>query len=146
MSEEHFGFSLALVNGDIVLDNGTLRLVSGKRNLLQALELRTLTPFGTDLFNTAYGLDIQEAFTEPGSLHMVKELIKLNLVRTLGADPRVRDIREIQFQDDPAYLARHPEVSTEVIRDLRHRRFWEVEVVIDTVNNQTETLPVNISI
>src|SRR5438093_953339 len=123
-----FGHSLKMVDGDLVVQDGGLQEIAGQDNLLQALVLRILTPFGSDIFNTSYGLDIRAAFTEPNPVHIVKELIKLNLVRTLGMDPRVHDVRDIIFEDDPAYSARHPEVSPERVRDDRHRRSWKVDV------------------
>ena len=138
-----FGHGLALVDGDIVLDDDAisglrwLRTISGRPNLLQGLELRVLTPFGSDAFNVTYGLDVRQAFTRPGSVRMVKELIKLNLVRTLGTDPRVHDIREVLFTDDPGYAERHPGVSAGTLRAERHRRFWQVEVILDTAEGET---------
>lgn len=145
-ADDQFGYSLRLVDGDLLLENDHLVTVVGKPNLLQALELRILTPLGSDIFNTTYGLDIRQAFTQSASVRMVKDLIKLNLVRTLGTDPRVRDIREVLFEDDPLYRERHPELDPRTIRDDRHRRFWQVEVVLDTVQGQTETLPVTIGV
>ena len=144
--DDPFGYSLTLVNGDLVFENGTLKTVSGKRNLLQALELRVLTPFGSDIFNTTYGLNVQQAFTQPGGIRMVKELIKLSLVQTLGTDPRVHDIREVLFEDDPLYLARHPELNAQDISVDRHTRYWRVDVVLDTVDAQTQTLSLNIGV
>ncbi len=141
--DDPFGHSLALKDGDLVLENGVFQSVSGKRNLLQALELRVLTPFGSDTFNTTYGLDVKEAFTQPGNLRMMKELIKLSLVRTLGTDPRVHDIRDVVFSDDPRYLAQHPQAETD---PLRHARFWSVDVVIETVNAQPQTLSLNVGV
>ncbi len=141
-----FGHSLAIDAGDLVLEAGTFEEVHGKENLLQALELRVLTPLGNDRFNTTYGLDVRQAFTQPGTVRMVKELIKLNLVRTLGTDPRVRDIRDVVFVDDPAYLAQHPELDPQTARLNRQRRLWRVEVIIETVAGQTETLPVTIGV
>ncbi len=156
--DSHFGSSLALVDGDIVFmdtliagKNGpesarTLKPVTGRDNLLQALELRVLTPPGSDLFNTAYGLDITEAFTLPGNIRMVKELLKLSLVRTLATDPRVRDIRDVIFEDDPAYRARHPQVMEDMVRADRRARFWHVDVVIETIDGQTASLSLNIGV
>jgi hypothetical protein len=145
-SEDQFGYSLLLDEGDIVLKNGTLKLIEGKSNLLQALSLRVLTPFGSDIFNISYGLDLTEAFTQPLGLNMVKEFLKLNLVRTLGTDPRVQEIRDVLFEDDPQYLAQHPELSLEAIQDLRHKRFWQVDVVLDLIDGQTQTLAVNVGV
>jgi hypothetical protein len=141
-----FGHSLKMVDGDLVMQDRSLVEISGQNNLLQALVLRILTPFGSDIFNTSYGLDIREAFTKPNSVPIVKELIKLNLVRTLGMDSRVRDIRDIIFEDDPEYRARHPEISPEQVRDDRHRRSWKVDVILDTADNQTQTLTANIGV
>ncbi|MCB0227306.1 MAG: hypothetical protein KDI02_26655, partial [Anaerolineae bacterium] len=101
---------------------------------------------GSDPFNTTYGLDVTQAFIEPNGVRMIKELIKLNLVRTLGTDPRVSDIRQVLFDDDPAYLAAHPEVDQRLLRDQHHRRVWQVEVTIDTVQDRTTTLALKVGV
>jgi len=136
--ERHFGRSLLVEDGDIAFEevSGTSRLreVSGRRNLAQALELRVLTPFGSDRFNTLYGLDYAQIFGSEEGLRMTTELIKLNLVRTLGTDARISDVRDIVFQADEAYLAAHPELSLEELRAARVRRAWDVEVVLDTAD------------
>jgi hypothetical protein len=146
--QQLFGFGLELVDGDIVLERDfetgkdRLRTLAGKRNLLQALTLRVLTPFGSDRFNVTYGLDVQQAFVEPHGARAVKELIKLSLVRTLATDARVRDVREVLFTDDPAFLARHPELDARTFAaDSRHRRRWTVELTLDTIDGQTVVLP-----
>ncbi len=149
--DERLGRSVALVDGDIVLDGDpatglALREVAGKANLLQALVLRVATPYGSDIFNTAYGLDVEQVFTQSAGLATAKALIRLNLVRTLGTDPRVREVNEVVFEDDPIYLARHPELSQAAIQEQRHRRTWRVDVVISTVDGQTATVPVSIGV
>ncbi|MCB0108294.1 MAG: hypothetical protein KDE53_20375 [Caldilineaceae bacterium] len=141
-----FGYSLELDNGDLVIENDQLLTVAGKPNLLQALTLRVLTPYGSDQFNTTYGLDVSQAFTQPNGLSMVKELIKLNLVRTLGTDPRVDDISQVLFDDDPAYLAAHPEIAAQTLIDQHHRRYWQVDVTITTAQSQPVTLPVSVGV
>ena len=118
-------------------------------NLTQALQLRVLTPYGTDPFNAVYGLDIRQAFVEASGPRMVKELIKLNLVRTLSSDLRVRDIRDISFVGDADYLEQHPALSQyalQTLSDERHRRFWRVEVVIETVTSALTTLDANVQV
>ena len=140
------GSSPALADGDLVFDGGALRWLDGLPNLVQALQLRVLTPFGSDIFNTNYGLDARQIFTQPGTVRLIKELIKLNLVSTLGSDPRVRDIRELLFEDDPGYLDRHPELDAQTVAMDRQRRLWKVDVVIDTVNGQTQALAVNVGV
>lgn len=141
-----FGYSFLVQDGDLVIEDGALLTVEGRPNLIQALTLRVLTPYGSDPCNTSYGLDVTQAFTEPNGPRMVKELIKLNLVRTLGTDPRVGDIREVLFDDDPVYLERHPDVDERQLRDQHHRRVWRVEVTLDTVQSQTTTLGLNVGV
>lgn len=141
-----YGYSFLLKDGDLMIEHGELLTVTGQPNLIQALTLRVLTPYGSDLFNTSYGLDVTQAFTQPNGVRMVKELIKLNLVRTLGVDPRVTDIQEVLFDDDPAYLARHAELDDRAQRDQHHRRVWQVEVTLETVQNRSATLALNVSV
>jgi hypothetical protein len=151
-TNQQFGYSLKLDDGDIVLetapDTGLLVLdeVSGTDNLMQALLLRVQTTFGSDRFNTTYGLDVTNAFTQPGTVSAVKSLIKLSLVRTLGTDPRVSDIQDVQFVDEPAYRARHPEVTDQDIRDQRHRRTWAVDVLLQAANGQNQVLSANVGV
>jgi hypothetical protein len=150
--EERFGFSLALKDGDLAVEGGAggtplrLQIVSGKANLVQALELRVLTPFGSDPFNTRYGLDVSGAFLQSSGLRLTKELIRLSLVQTLGVDPRVQDIREVVFEDEPGYRLRHPEISPQTISEDRRRRFLQVEVVILTLQNQAQALSFQIGV
>jgi hypothetical protein len=119
-----FGYSLLLDDGDLVLDGGALREVSGAANLIQALTLRVLTPYGSDRFNTTYGLDVRQALTEPHGRRMARELLRLNLVRTLAADTRVSEVRDVIFDEggEPG------------------RRIRSVEVIVETVTGTTTTL------
>ena len=153
-----FGFSLALIDGDIAFGdsdqpttgNGvtlrTLQLVSGRANLLQALKLRVLTAVGSDIFNTGYGLDVQDVFTQANTISLVKELLKLSLVRTLGTDPRVNEVRDIIFADDPLYLQQHPQLSKENIQQAIRSRFWRIDVIIETIEARTETLSLTLGV
>jgi hypothetical protein len=132
-----YGRSLALVDGDLVIERDasghlTSREVAGKQNLIQALELRVLTPFGSDRFNITYGLDASQIFSAANGLQMTKDLIRLNLVRTLGTDKRVRDVRAITFMDDPDYMVAHG-VGEEEARLARQARLWSVDVELEIV-------------
>jgi hypothetical protein len=143
-----FGTGLAVESGDIAFDvaDGVARLreVSGRENLLQALELRVLTPAGSDRFNTVYGVDYAQIFGATDGLRMTKELIKLNLVRTVATDPRVHDVREILFHDDPEYRADHPEVTDDELRSERRSRVFAVDVVLDTAEAGEVVLSIGI--
>jgi hypothetical protein len=144
--ESIFGHSLLIADGDLVLRDNTFAEITGEANLRQALRLRILTPFGSDLFNTTYGLDIRSAFVEPNTAFVVRELIKLNLVRTLATDTRVQDVREILFEDDEEYRARHPDTTDQQIVDARHRRIWRVEVIIETATGESQTLDLSVGV
>lgn len=144
-SPDPFGRGLLLNDGDLVLDGGRLLEVGGIENLAQALTVRILTPFGSDRFNTAYGLDVKQAFTAPNSVQMVKELLMLNLVGTLGADPRISEVRQVVFDDDPDLLAADPGLLPQVT-DARHRRVWTARVDLVTVAGTAVTLPVNVEV
>ena len=135
-----FGFSLKLENGDLVLDAGGFAVVDGTDNLIQALTLRVLTPYGSDRVNTGYGLDVSSAFTQPLGLGMVKEMLRLNLIRTLGTDPRVSEVRDVVFDDDPDF----PGGPTSA---AGHRdRLWRVAVTIETIQAGTTTLVLDVEV
>ncbi|WP_405534045.1 hypothetical protein OG787_01490 [Streptomyces sp. NBC_00075] len=125
-----FGRSLLLDDGDLVVTAGQLREVESVANLSQALTLRVLTPFGSDPFNTGYGLDIGRIFTGPNPLSVAQQLVQLNLVRTLGTDPRVRDVRQVVFDD----------------AQDQDRRVWTVRVELDTVAGDPLTLLVDVGV
>ncbi|MEW2352939.1 hypothetical protein [Spirillospora sp. NPDC029432] len=91
------GHSLLLEDGDLVMRGGRLAEVSGRDNLVQALTLRLLTPYGSDRFDTGYGLSLKEALTGTRSPRMVRELLRLEIVRTLAADPRVAEVLDVRF-------------------------------------------------
>jgi phage baseplate assembly protein W len=137
-----FGRGFLVADGDLVLEDGRLAEVAGIRNLVQALTLRILTPFGSDRFDPNYGLDVKEAFTAPGSTRIVKELLKLNLVGTLTADPRVSAVRRVTFDDDPDRLATDPDGA----RAARVRRKWTVVVELETATGATATLLANVEV
>lgn len=124
-----FGRNLRLDDGDLVFDHGCLVQVDGIGSLTQALTLRILTPFGSDRFNTGYGLDVTQAFTQPNGVRMVKELLKLNLVSTLGTDPRVREVKQVVFDDA-----------------TKDRRVWTVRVDLETVAGNSVALLVNVEV
>jgi len=135
------GSSLALVDGDLVFasrtitDSGgqrtarTLSEVSGAQNLIQALTLRVLTPLGGDQFNTTYGFDAAAVFGPATTVRTTRDLIQLNLVRTLGTDPRVQEIRDVTFLAAPTGSG---------------RRAWAVVVTIVTVDGDQQSIPLTV--
>jgi hypothetical protein len=134
------GHSLRLDDGDLVFDGDTLAAVSGKENLVQALVLRVQTPLGNDAFDGRYGLDVRQIFTQGTGARVVRELIRLNLVRTLGTDARVREVRDVVFPDEADVVAQRPGANAEAARLRRQSRLWRVEVTLVTVDEGQESL------
>jgi hypothetical protein len=125
----YHGSGLRVDDGDIGFTGGRLDEVAGLPNLVQALTIRVLTPLGTDRYDTRYGLDTTAIFTAPVGAHDMANLLKLNLVRTLGTDSRVRDVRDIKVrQRDPA----------------AHDRTWIAEVTLTAADGDTLDLPVEL--
>ncbi|MFV1366708.1 hypothetical protein AAHH97_25185 [Mycolicibacterium elephantis] len=103
-----YGRGLALDDGDLVLKAGRLAEIAGLAALRQDLQLRLATPLASDRLDVRYGLDVRDAFTRGLPRHLVKEVLRLNIVRTIAGDPRVANLEQVLFDDDPAYLAAHP--------------------------------------
>jgi|SRR5271166_686713 len=129
-----FGTSIALVDGDFTLVNGDLALVSGNANFGQALQVIVETPFGSDQINVAYGLDVAAIFTVAASVNSVKDVIRLNLVKSLSADNRIREIDEILFDDETGFTALAPEFAGgDPGATARRGRLWHAVVALTTV-------------
>jgi len=141
-TQDPFGRGFLVHDGDLVLEGGRPAEVTGIANLVQALTLRVLTPFGSDRFDPNYGLDVKQAFTAPNSTRIVKELLRLNLVSTLTADPRVSAVRRVTFDDDPDRLAADPDGG----RIARISRKWTVVVELETATGATATLLANVEV
>jgi phage baseplate assembly protein W len=133
-AHDAFGHSFVLDDGDFVLQEGDLALVSGTDNLLQALNVMIYTGFGTDVFNVNYGLDAKSVFTTAQTTRAAKELIRLNLVKSISQDDRVTLIKEVVFDDDPRYyelLSAENAALNEQTR--RSTRQWQALVVLQTI-------------
>jgi phage baseplate assembly protein W len=131
VNDDRFGSSLALEDGDLVLGpDGSLGQVHGLPNLEQALTLRLLTPYGSDLAHATYGLDARRAFTEGHTRRMVEELIRLEIVRSLATDPRVDDVVSVEFDAATA----------------PHDRLRKVTVVVRTVQASTAQLLIDVEV
>ncbi|GHE97735.1 hypothetical protein [Streptomyces fumanus] len=141
-----YGCGFRLQDGDLVLAadprKAEPQMVHGLANLEQALTLRLLTPFGTDPLNAGYGLDVRGAFTGAHDRRTAKELIRLEVVRTLGSDPRVREVTEVLFDDDPQFVT---QVLAAGGRPSDHRtRQWQVLVTVETVQNVTTSVLIDV--
>jgi hypothetical protein len=91
--------------------------------------LRVLTPLGDDQYNTTYGFDAAAVFTPSATARTARDLVQLNLVRTLGTDARVREIRDVSFLDPPAES---------------HRRAWPIVVTIITIDGAQQAVSLTV--
>jgi hypothetical protein len=135
-----YGIGLLLDDGDLMFESGAPVKISGLPNLLQALRVRILTPWQTDPLNGRYGLDLRAALTTGLVRDAMKAVVRLNLIRTLAADPRVSEVRSVVFDDDPEYQSHHPDVAV-VPGDGERRRRALVEITFDPVPVPTGGAP-----
>jgi hypothetical protein len=139
-----FGTSIALVDGDLVLAEGDLAPVSDRENFAQALQVIVGTPFGSDQINVNYGLDIAAIFTVANTVSSVKDVIRLNLAKSLSADDRVREINEIVFDDEPDFARLAPEFAGgDPGATARRGRAWHAVVALTTVSGDQRQLVVS---
>ena len=139
-----FGTSIALVDGDFMLIGGDLAPVSGLKNFGQALRVIVETPFGSDQINVNYGLDIAAIFTVANSVRSIKDVIRLNLVKSFATDDRVREIREIVFDDEPDFAVLAPEFAgADPGAIARHGRVWHAVIALTTVTGDQRKIVVS---
>ena len=103
-----FGRSLRLIDGDLVFEQEDLAMIVGRDNFLQGMQVMIETPFATDVFNVNYGFDILGILSSPSSVPRTKDLIRLNIVKSISQDNRVREIKEVVFDDESALLRNLP--------------------------------------
>lgn len=140
------GTSLQLDNGDLAFDTraGTLMEVEELDALAQALALAIETQLGTDRINSAFGFDRLSVGSYALGLSTRKQYIAMQLVACVGADQRVRDVREVFFNDDPRFFELQPGLDVaaqaEIVAQIRASREYTVYVVIETITSQTLTI------
>lgn len=137
--------SLKLLNGDLILDNNDFATVRGQENFLQAMQVMIETPFGSDIFNVNYGFDLLSCISQPQAVARIKDLIRLNVVKSLSLDNRVREIREVVFDDEPRFYELNrepdPEKKRKQNQDIRRtERRWQALVVLQTISDGEVTL------
>jgi hypothetical protein len=144
VTDSIFGTSIALVDGDFSLANGDLATVSGTDNFGQALQVLVATPFGSDRINVAYGLDVAAIFAVAASVSSIKDVIRLNLVKSLSADDRIRQIDNILFDDETGFAALAPEFGgADPGKTARHRRVWHAVIALTTIAGSQQQIVVS---
>lgn len=140
------GSSLALESGDLVFDDHARDLapVTGTGALAQALILTIQTQLGSDPLNSLFGFDRASIGTFAYGLHTQKEYVRMQLVACVGRDRRVKDVREVFFQDDPRYLELNPGLDAvaaeRIAAEARSSRRYTVFVIVETINSDLVTL------
>jgi hypothetical protein len=130
-----FGRSLRLAEGDLLLAQGDLVTIAGRDNFLQAMQIMIETPFATDIFNVNYGFDLLSILGPAPSVRLSKELIRLNIVKSVSQDNRVREIKEVVFDDDPRFFEILPDQNADEHRRTRKiERRWQAIVVLETIS------------
>lgn len=130
-----FGRSLQLTDGDLLFDQGALVTVAGRDNFLQAMQVMIETPFATDIFNVNYGFDLLSILGSAQSVRLSKELIRLNIVKSVSQDNRVREIMDVVFDDDPRFFEILPDQNADEHRRTRKiERHWQAIVVLETIS------------
>ena len=116
---------------DLVLARGPGGLdfarVEGEENLAHALEVAMTTPLGSDLFNTSFGFDGLNALAGETDPVLVRERVRVSVIRTLRGDPRVRRILDVQLGGESAGSA-------------AGTRALHVHVAFETVTGENATL------
>jgi len=133
-NSDPFGRTLALIDGDLQLVDGDFTMVVGRDDLLQGLNVMIYTPFGSDIFNINYGFDLLNALSSAVPPHAIQDVIRLNIVKSLAIDNRIREVKEIVFDDDPHFFELSPQ-SDPIDRGNARRNFrnWQAIVVLHTV-------------
>jgi hypothetical protein len=140
------GSSLELDAGDLVYDEhaSDLAMVTGISALAQALVLSIETQLGSDRINAGFGFDRSAVSTFTYGIHTQKEYVKMQLVRCVGLDRRVKDVREAFFQDDPRYFELNPGLDAVAQEGIaaaaRASRQYTVYVIVETINSEMVTL------
>lgn len=138
------GRSLELDQGDLVVTSradapgrATLAMVEGVDALAQAITVTLQTQLGSDPLNVTHGFDALAIGESPYGVRTRKEFLKLHLVRAVGGDRRVKDVRELFFDDDPRFFELHPELDPDVQRRrVRASRRFTVTVVLETAGGE----------
>ena len=116
-------------------------MIAGRDDLLQGLNVMIDTPFASDIFNVSYGFDILNALSSPQPPNAVQDVIRLNIVKSVSTDNRIREVKEVVFDDDPHFYELSPQSDqTDRANARRNFRSWQAIVVLRTISDTDVTL------
>ncbi|MDQ0000093.1 MULTISPECIES: hypothetical protein [Pseudarthrobacter] len=140
------GVGLRLEVGDLMLDAGArdLATVRGADTLAQALEGAVETQLGSDRLNVGFGFDRLAIGAFAHGVDSRRVYVKMQLVRTMSADRRVRDVRDVVFEDEARFAALagvDAQTAQRIADAARRSREHMVHVVLETVAGDVLDLP-----
>ncbi len=106
-----------------------LAVVEGMDNLGQSLTVALTTRLGDDIFNVDFGFDGLNALVEETNPVLVRERVRIGVIRTITRDPRVARIVDVKLDND-GQLEPLPAGS----------RTLNVQVVFETLTGETLTV------
>jgi phage baseplate assembly protein W len=124
-----------------------LAVVRGLDNLTQSLAVALTTLQGSNVFDTGFGFDGLNAIAEPIEPVLIRERVRIGVIKVLQRDPRISRIVDVNLDDgrfDPADGEDSPERAA-----LRASRRLEVQVQFETVTRDQASarlgeLPANV--
>jgi phage baseplate assembly protein W len=111
-----------------------LALTSGGDNLAQALAVALTTRLGDDVFNTGFGFNGIDALAQETNPVLTRERIRVAVIQTVLADPRVRRIVDVRLDA--------PTADGAPLQALRAGRELRIQVIFETVTFQQATIQV----
>ncbi|QVN21768.1 hypothetical protein [Burkholderia pyrrocinia] len=90
------GRDIRFVTTNSLLDLARVELID---NLGQSLSIALTTALGSDLFNVGYGFDGINAIAEETNPVLMRERIRIAIIKVLRADPRIRRIVDVKLED-----------------------------------------------
>lgn len=90
------GRDIRFVTTNGLIDLACVELID---NLGQSLSIALTTALGSDLFNVGYGFDGINAIAEETNPVLMRERIRIAIIKVLRADPRIRRIVDVKLED-----------------------------------------------
>jgi phage baseplate assembly protein W len=125
------GRDLTVVGGPRGRDLAT---VDGMDNLTQCLAIAVTTVLGSDVFNTEFGFDGVNALVEETDKTLVRERVRVSIIRLLGRDPRIRRIVDLKLLDRRLEVPDIADDDASPAALLDRWRTVEVRVAFETVS------------
>jgi phage baseplate assembly protein W len=138
------GHDVVLIKGPAGLDLDRVRSMD---TLAQSLRIALMTRLGADIFNTRFGFDGLNALVEETNHILVRERIRISVIKVLKSDPRVKRILDVkltngQLEPAPDGVFKEPEDGKETSQDDKgnQRRTLNIGVAFETINGDQATI------